>query len=100
MSWRFRKIFRAGPVRINLSKSGWGWSMGIPGLRYGVSAKGRRYVTYGIPGTGLYNIQDLGPSRGGPLSKAPTQPVAAPPVNTQSSLNANDPWWKQKNLVD
>ncbi|NBX26602.1 MAG: DUF4236 domain-containing protein [Planctomycetes bacterium] len=53
MGFFFRKSFGKGPLRINLSKSGVGWSLGIPGLRFGRSATGRKYTRAGIPGTGL-----------------------------------------------
>lgn len=49
----FRKSFGKGPLRINISKSGIGWSLGIPGLRFGRSSTGRRYTRAGIPGTGV-----------------------------------------------
>src|SRR5690348_5493402 len=54
MGWRWRKSYRAGPISTTISKHGFGWSVGMRGLRYGVSATGRHYVTIGIPGTGLY----------------------------------------------
>jgi hypothetical protein len=53
MGFFFRKSLGKGPLRINLSKSGIGWSLGIPGLRFGRSAKGQKYTRVGIPGTGL-----------------------------------------------
>ena len=43
-----------GPIRTTLSKGGVGMSWGIPGFRIGVSANGRKYLTIGIPGTGIY----------------------------------------------
>jgi len=49
----FRKSLGKGPLRINISKSGIGWSLGIPGLRFGRSATGRKYTRAGIPGTGI-----------------------------------------------
>jgi hypothetical protein len=57
MSFRFRKIKNFGPFRATLSKKGVGGSVGIPGLRFGVSPDGRKYVSAGIPGTGLYYIK-------------------------------------------
>jgi len=57
--WRFRKVFGRGPFRWTLSKRGIGWSWGIPGLRYGVSPSGQRYISFSIPGTGLYWIKYL-----------------------------------------
>lgn len=60
MGWRFYRRLR--PVRflnLNLSGSGVGWSIGIPGLRYGVDAFGRRYFTLGLPGTGIRYMKYL-----------------------------------------
>jgi hypothetical protein len=54
MAWNFRKSLRFGPLRINLSKSGVGYSFGLPGYRLGRSAKGQKYQSVNIPGTGIY----------------------------------------------
>ena len=54
MSWRFRRVVSKGPFRLNVSRRGAGWSVGIPGLRYGRSAGGTPYVSIGFPGLGLY----------------------------------------------
>lgn len=53
MGFYFRRSVGVGPFRLNLSKSGVGWSVGGRGFRSGVSARGRRYTTFGLPGTGL-----------------------------------------------
>ena len=59
MGFRFRKsINLGGGVRINLSKSGIGYSFGVPGLRYTKSANGRTRKTYSIPGTGLSYVDE------------------------------------------
>lgn len=51
---RFHRSIKIFPgLRLNLSKSGLGISVGVPGLRLGVDSKGRSYVNAGIPGTGL-----------------------------------------------
>jgi hypothetical protein len=42
-----------GPFRANLSKSGIGYSMGAGGFRVGRSARGRKYSSFNIPGSGL-----------------------------------------------
>lgn len=55
MAWQFRRSKTAGPFRLNFSKSGIGWSVGVPGLRIGKDAKGRTYTAASIPGTGLYS---------------------------------------------
>ncbi len=56
MPWRFRRVIKAGPARLNIGKRGVGTSWGVPGLRFGRSSTGRRYISVGIPGTGLYYI--------------------------------------------
>lgn len=53
MGWSFRKSVSVGPFRINLSKSGVGYSLGGGGFRTGVNARGRRYSSFSIPGTGM-----------------------------------------------
>ena len=63
MGWSFRRSFNMGPIRWNLSKSGIGGSWGFPGFRVGVAANGRRYVSLGIPGTGLHYQQYFGGNR-------------------------------------
>jgi hypothetical protein len=59
MSWRIRKFKKIGPFRATITKKGTGASVGIPGLRFGISPDGRRYFSVGIPGTGLYYIKYL-----------------------------------------
>lgn len=54
MAWNWRKSLRLGPLRINLSKSGAGYSVGLPGFRLGRDAKGRKYQSVNLPGTGIY----------------------------------------------
>ena len=60
MSLRFRKSMKLLPgVRLNFSKETVGLSFGVPGARYTMNSKGRRTVSAGIPGTGLYNVETL-----------------------------------------
>ena len=54
---RFRKRIKLGGINLNLSGSGVGFSIGVPGLRTGISSTGRRYSSFGIPGTGLYDVK-------------------------------------------
>lgn len=54
MGWGFRRSVNFGPFRMNMSKSGMGYSVGGAGFRTGVSAKGRRFTRLSIPGTGIY----------------------------------------------
>jgi len=55
MGWGFRKSINLGPLRINASKSGIGYSIGGRGFRVGKDARGRSYRSISIPGTGIYN---------------------------------------------
>ena len=63
MGLRFRKSINIGPLRINLSKSGVGFSLGVKGFRVGRSAKGKTTATVSLPGTGLSYVQDLDPEK-------------------------------------
>lgn len=89
MSWRWRKAIGAGPLRLNLSRSGVGWSWGIPGLRYGVTLHGRRYISVGFPGLGLYWMKYLDTGRGRADGDPPT--VAPPPRATAAARQV----WRQ-----
>ena len=57
MGWRFRKVFSGAGTRFSLTRRGLGMSWRLPGFRVGVNAQGRWYVSFGIPGTGLYWIK-------------------------------------------
>ena len=59
MGLRFRKSINIGPLRINFSKSGIGFSLGGKGFRVSRSAKGKNTATVSLPGTGLSYVQDL-----------------------------------------
>jgi hypothetical protein len=101
--WRFRKVFGRGPFRWTLSKRGIGWSWGIPGLRYGVSPSGQRYISFSIPGTGLYWIKYLKQKPGSsppPAVLSPAPPPAPPgnPPSPPATPARKAPWWKQKGL--
>jgi DNA polymerase III subunit epsilon len=65
MSFYLRKSVKAGPFRMNLSKSGVGVSAGVPGFRVGSGPRGN-YVRIGAGGV-YYRS---------------TQPPAAPPAET------------------
>ena len=53
MGWQFHRSINLGPFRVNLSKSGVGYSYGAFGFRRGTTAGGRKYQSVGIPGTGV-----------------------------------------------
>jgi hypothetical protein len=51
---RFQRRIRVLPgVHLNVSLSGVGVSVGGRGFHAGVTARGQRYVSAGLPGTGL-----------------------------------------------
>lgn len=61
MGWRYRKsINLGGGFRINLSKSGIGYSWGFPGYRHTYKANGSQRKTYSIPGTGISYVEESG----------------------------------------
>lgn len=57
MGLRFRKSIKSGPFKLNLSKSGIGWSVGGKGYRFTKKASGGTQRTYSIPGSGLNYTQ-------------------------------------------
>ena len=66
MGWRYRKsINLGGGFRINLSKSGIGYSYGVKGFRITKTASGQTRKTYSIPGTGISYVEDI-PKRTAP----------------------------------
>ena len=61
MGWRYRKSINLGlGFRINLSKSGIGYSWGFPGYRTTKLANGGTRQTYSIPGTGISYVEQQG----------------------------------------
>lgn len=62
MGFRFRKSIKAGPLRINLSKSGVGYSVGTKSFRYTKKANGGTRTTTSIPGTGISYVKETGAS--------------------------------------
>ena len=57
MSWHFRKSKNFGPFKVTTSKKGMGSSIGFLGFRFGISADGRKFWSFGIKGTGFYWIK-------------------------------------------
>lgn len=58
MGFRYRKSKNFGPFRLNLSKSGIGWSFGGKGFRYTKKANGGIRTTTSIPGSGMSWVKD------------------------------------------
>jgi hypothetical protein len=66
MGFRFRKsINLGGGFRVNLSKSGIGYSFGTKGMRWTQLANGRSRSTYSIPGTGIAYISESSKNKKG-----------------------------------
>ena len=63
MGFRLRKSINLGGARINLSKSGVGYSFGTKGMRITKCANGRTRKTVGIPGTGISYVSESGKSK-------------------------------------
>jgi hypothetical protein len=53
MGWTFRRSVNLGPFRVNISRSGIGYSLGAGGFRTGVTSRGRRYRSFALGGTGI-----------------------------------------------
>ena len=78
MSIRFRKSMKLLPgVRLNFSKETVGLSFGVPGARYTINSKGRRTVSTGIPGTGIYNVETLSSGTRSSRSRSNSSPEEA-----------------------
>ena len=85
MGLRFRKsINLGGGFRVNLGKSGVGYSWGIKGLRVTKTAKGKSRVTASIPGTGVSYVTESSSKR---KKNAVRKQEAAPtPAKSTKSL--------------
>lgn len=70
MGLRMRKSVNLGcGFRVNVSKSGIGYSWGIPGYRITKTSKGNTRKTYSIPGTGLSYVDETSKHTNKPASK-------------------------------
>lgn len=58
MGIRFRKSIGNKYFKVNVSKSGLGYSAGVKGVRITKTAKGTTRTTVGIPGTGINYVSE------------------------------------------
>jgi hypothetical protein len=81
MGWYLRKSFSFGPLRLNLSKSGLGYSFGVKGARIGTGPRGN-YIHMGR--YGLYYRQYFGRSEpnGTPSRVTPVAPAEPAVIGT------------------
>lgn len=97
MGFRFRKsINLGGGFKVNLSKSGVGYSWGTKGVRYTKTASGKKRTTLSIPGTGISYVSESGSKKIAQQKKVakPTNNFSAPsPQNTNNGGN-NMAWIK------
>jgi hypothetical protein len=85
MGFRFRKSIRLGKIlRINLSKSGIGTSVGVPGYRVGIGPRGKR-TTVSLPGTGLSYVKEES------LKKKPAAQVRQPAILEPAAISPPHP---------
>lgn len=87
MGLRFRKSVKMGPVRVNFSKSGVGYSVGGKGFRVTKRADGKVQTTASIPGTGISYVETLGSSK----KASAAAPAAAATKASVQSTPASDP---------
>jgi len=83
MGFRMRKSIRVVPgLRVNLTKTGIGMSVGGRGMRYSVHSSGRHTGSVGLPGTGLsYVVSKGGSRRPGQIHAVAARANAVPKVN-------------------
>jgi hypothetical protein len=74
VGWYLRKSLKLGPLRINLSKSGLGGSVGVKGLRVGTGPRGR-YLHAGREGL-YYRTSLEEPAPGSQSIREPTEAVS------------------------
>lgn len=86
MGFRFRKSVKVGPMRVNFSKSGVGYSVGSKGFRVTKKANGGMRTTASIPGTGISYVKDYSAKTSGKASYSAPNPTSRPtPTNVSGS---------------
>lgn len=92
MGLRYRKsINLGGGFRINISKSGIGYSWGVKGYRVTKTARGTIRRTASIPGTGISFVDETSKRGSGSSPSTPSQhklPVSANYYDTQEISNS------------
>lgn len=88
MGFRFRKsINLGGGFRVNISKSGIGYSWGVKGYRITKTANGRTRRTTSIPGTGISHVTEK--SNGKQRKRSTNVPPSERIFEGQAIENAN-----------
>ncbi len=95
MGFRYRKsINLGGGFRINLSKSGIGYSWGVKGYRITKTARGTTRRTASIPGTGFSYVHETGKNKGARSNRG------ANPTSPQHKSAMNDNHYSAQNIVN
>ena len=90
MGLRFRKSIKlGGGARLNLSKSGIGYSWGVKGARFTKKANSGNRTTLSVPGTGISWVKDSK----GKQSKKKTK-------STNGNRNEYEPISKMEDIVE
>jgi hypothetical protein len=87
MGYFFRKGLNFGPIRLNLSKSGVGASIGVKGARLTMTPRGTTYVTVGSKG--FYYRETVARRSGGSSGPTPSQPSTPSPPSADEIATAN-----------
>lgn len=93
MGFRFRKSFGKGPFRLNISKSGIGWSVGGKGARYTKKATGGTRTTLFVPGTGISYVTET--SKKKPKKEKTMKKRAKASVVTNENPKPKKPFYKR-----
>lgn len=90
MGFRFRKSINLGlGFRINLSKSGIGYSWGVKGYRVTRTAKGTIRRTISLPGTGISYVSENGRRRTSSVQKPNSSSVNSNYYDTEEIVNSS-----------
>ena len=93
MGLRYRKsINLGGGFRINLSKSGIGYSWGVKGYRVTKTAKGTKRTTASIPGTGISYVHES--SKNNKSQSEMFKQWKKPPEDSQRKKSSVKKSWK------
>ena len=97
MGFKFRKsINLGGGFKVNLSKSGVGYSWGTKGVRFSKTASGKNRTTLSIPGTGISHVTESGGKKR--TTKANntrhTSNYSTPEPNNTGNGGRGNPWVK------
>lgn len=85
---QFRRSKRFGPFRITATTSGFTFSSGVKGFRLSANTRGQLNRTISIPGTGIYDRQQIGSLSSILGTTTPTRRSAARPAPTRTDGGA------------